>query len=201
VPVVAPDRCAARDECTCSATWSWRATISLSAVADTQTPVRTNGESARRKLPDAGKTYSRPRVQRAAARAARGAPCRRQPDLLQQRFMPTARWCRDDTDVRTSRRWQRLLLLGDIAVKLRELSLEQVTGVAAGRPSSHGADQDPHRRSRPTRAAHARTGPAPLRRARLRPADGHADPNLYTVGPTTGSLVGTVGVRVDSAAA
>ena len=92
--------------------------------------------------------------------------------------------------------------LGDIAVKLRELSLEQVTGVAAGSPEFNTALIKIRIAGSRTDAT-LHTHDLVQRRYAERGYDlptATPDPNLYTVAAyDQGSLVGTVGVRVDSA--
>ena len=95
-----------------------------------------------------------------------------------------------------------LSFLGDIAVKLRDVSLEQLTGVPSAAAESSNALIK-------IRIAGSRTDPAPQTQALVRrryaergyevPA-ASPDANLYTVAAyDQGQLVGTVGVRVDSA--
>ena len=91
--------------------------------------------------------------------------------------------------------------LGDIAVKLRELSLEQATGVSEGSPESVASLIK-------IRIAGSRSGNPLHTHALVQRRYGERgyelptavpDPHLYTVAAyDQGQLVGTVGVRVDS---
>lgn len=95
--------------------------------------------------------------------------------------------------------------LGDIAVKLRDLSLEQVTGLPASSADAGGSlIKIRIAGSRATGAVqHAHTQPLVQRRYAERGYDlpsATPDPHLYTVAAhEQGDLVGTVGVRIDSA--
>jgi len=91
--------------------------------------------------------------------------------------------------------------LGDIAVKLRDLSLEQVTGVEASAPEFSTALIKIRIAGSRTDAAIQSHALVQRRYAErgydLPPAT--PDPNLYTVAAyDKGQLVGTVGVRLDS---
>ena len=91
--------------------------------------------------------------------------------------------------------------LGDIAVKLRDVSLDQLTGVPAGAADQSGAlIKIRIAGSRTSASLHTQT--LIQRRYAERGYDLPAvtpDPNLYTVAAyEQGQLVGTVGVRIDS---
>jgi hypothetical protein len=94
--------------------------------------------------------------------------------------------------------------LGDIAVKLRDVSMEQLTGLPAAAADASGAlIKIRIAGSRTTGAVqHAHTQPLVQRRYAERGYDlppAAPDPHLYTVAAhEQGQLVGTVGVRTDS---